>query len=61
MKMNNVFFDKVASLIEQACSHIGCTADLTMCITYYEVGHMIVEQEQGGKARAAYGRGRAIA
>jgi hypothetical protein len=36
MKMDNVFFDKVTSLIEQARSHIGRTADLTMCVTYYK-------------------------
>jgi predicted nuclease of restriction endonuclease-like (RecB) superfamily len=28
-----------------------------MCVTYYEIGRMIVEQEQGGEARAEYGRG----
>lgn len=33
------------------------TADLTMCVTYFEVGRMIVEEEQGGKARAEYGKG----
>jgi predicted nuclease of restriction endonuclease-like (RecB) superfamily len=57
MPMDNEFFDKVASLIEQARGHVGRTADLTMCVTYYEVGRMIVEQEQGGQARAEYGRG----
>ena len=55
--MDNEFFNKVASLIEQSRAHIGRTADLTMCVTYYEIGHLIVEQEQGGKARAEYGRG----
>jgi len=30
---------------------------LTMCVTYFEIGRMIVEEEQGGKARAEYGRG----
>ena len=57
MKMNNNFFDKVASLIEQTRNVVGRTADLAMCVTYYEVGRMIVEHEQGGKARADYGRG----
>jgi predicted nuclease of restriction endonuclease-like (RecB) superfamily len=28
-----------------------------MVYTYYEIGRMIVEEEQGGKARAEYGRG----
>ncbi|MDR1488994.1 MAG: PDDEXK nuclease domain-containing protein [Desulfovibrio sp.] len=57
MKMDNKFFDKVASLIEQSRGLVGRTADLTMCVTYYEIGRMIVEQEQDGKARAEYGSG----
>jgi len=28
-----------------------------MCVTYFEVGRLIVEEEQGGKARAKYGTG----
>jgi len=59
-KNNNVakfpeFFNKIAAIIEQARKHVGRTVDLTMCITYYEVGRIIVEQEQGGKTRADYG------
>ena len=57
LEKNSDFFDKVAALIEQARAHVGRTADLTMCVTYYEIGRMIVEEEQGGKARADYGRG----
>jgi hypothetical protein len=26
-----------------------------MCVTYYEIGRMVVEQEQGGNQRAEYG------
>jgi predicted nuclease of restriction endonuclease-like (RecB) superfamily len=54
---NDTFFDNVAKTIEQARAHIGRTADLTMCATYFEIGRMIVEEEQGGKVRAKYGRG----
>ena len=50
------FFENIAGLIEQARKYVGRTADLTMCVTYYEIGRMIVEEEQGGKARAQYGR-----
>jgi predicted nuclease of restriction endonuclease-like (RecB) superfamily len=53
----NEFFENVARIIEQARRFVGRTADLTMCVTYFEVGRMIVEEEQGGKARAKYGRG----
>ena len=55
--MDNEFFDNVASLIEQARGFVGRTADLTVCISNYEIGRMIVEEEQGGEARAKYGRG----
>ena len=51
------FFDRVAGIIEQARSHVGRTVDLTMCVTYFEIGRMILEEEQGGAARAKYGRG----
>jgi len=53
----NDFFESVVRIIEQARRFVGRTADLTMCVTYFEVGRMIVEEEQGGKARAEYGRG----
>jgi hypothetical protein len=56
-KTGNEFFDDVAKIIEQARTYLGRTADLTMCVTYFEIGRMIVEEEQGGKARAEYGRG----
>ena len=55
--MNNDFFDKVAYIIEKARTYVGRTADLTMCITYFEIGRMIVEKEQGGETRAEYGKG----
>jgi len=51
------FFINIAQVIEQARRFVGRTADLTMCITYFEIGRMIVEEEQGGKARAEYGKG----
>jgi len=53
----NDFFENVAQIIEKARRFVGRTADLTMCVTYYEIGCLIVEEEQGGKARAEYGRG----
>ena len=56
-KDSNNFFENVAEIIEQARRFVGRTADLTMCVTYFEVGRMIVEEEQGGKTRAEYGRG----
>ena len=37
----------MAPIIEKARSFGSCTADLTMCVNYFEVGRMIVEEEQG--------------
>ncbi|MCL1856180.1 MAG: PDDEXK nuclease domain-containing protein, partial [Kiritimatiellaeota bacterium] len=49
------FFETVAHVVERARRFVGRTADMTMCVTYFEIGRMIVEKEQGGKARAEYG------
>jgi len=51
----NDFFENVAQIIESARKFVGRTANLTLCVTYFEVGRMIVEEEQGGEARAKYG------
>ena len=53
---NSEFFENVALIIERARKFVGRTADLTMCVAYFEIGRMIVEEEQGGNARAAYGK-----
>ena len=53
----NDFFDGIAAVVEQARAHVGRTVDMTMCVTYFEIGRMIVEREQDGKARAEYGSG----
>lgn len=50
------FFNRVAAVIEQARTHVGRTADLTMCVAYFEIGRIIVEEEQGGQARAQFGK-----
>jgi hypothetical protein len=51
------FFESVATIIEQARAYVGRTADVTMCVAYFEIGRMIIEEEQGGEARAEYGKG----
>ena len=40
------FFDNIATIITQTRVYTGYTVDLTMCITYFGIGHMIVEQGQ---------------
>ena len=50
------FFDNVAKIIEQARKYVGRTADISKCITNFEIGRMIVEDEQKGQHRAEYGK-----
>lgn len=53
---DNQLFGKIAELIELARQKVATTANLTMVLTYFEIGRMIVEDEQQGKERAAYGK-----
>lgn len=53
---DNQLFTKVAELIELARRKVATTVNLTMVHTYFEIGRMIVEDEQQGKQRAEYGK-----
>jgi len=54
---HDIFFENVALLIEQARKNAARSVDIVMCVTYFEIGRMIVEREQQGKLRAEYGKG----
>jgi len=49
-------YKKIAELIEHARHKVATTINLTMVHTYFEIGKMIVEDEQRGKLRAEYGK-----
>lgn len=53
---NNKLFSRIADLIEHARQKVASVVNLTMVHTYFEVGRMIVEEEQKGKDRAEYGK-----
>src|SRR5690606_22765467 len=53
---NTKFFSQIIDLLQSARSSIVRTINQTMVQTYYEVGKMIVEEEQKGKDRAEYGK-----
>ena len=48
--------DRIIALVEEARGKVAKAANVALVYTYYEVGRMIVEDEQGGKRRAAYGK-----
>lgn len=54
-KNNESFFSKVAELLKQARKSVVTSVNRTMVLTYFEIGRMIVEEEQSGKERAEYG------
>lgn len=49
-------YSKIAELIQSARKNVARTVNQTMVYTYYEIGRMIVEDEQRGKERAQYGK-----
>lgn len=53
----NTLFDCIANLIDDSRKQIAKTVNSAMVYTYYGVGQYIVEFEQEGNARAAYGKG----
>ncbi|KIQ22065.1 hypothetical protein RT99_07640 [Flavobacterium sp. MEB061] len=53
---NKVVFHHVAQLLQNARQQVLRTVNSTMTITYFEIGKIIVEEEQNGKDRAEYGK-----
>lgn len=53
---SNDLVRKVSNLLNEARQNVVQTINHTMVLTYYEIGRMIVEEEQNGKERADYGR-----
>lgn len=55
-KREDALFEHISNLIEEAHKHVRTTIDTAMVYTYYGVGQYIVEDEQDGERRAAYGK-----
>ena len=49
-------FDAISRLIDESRRQVAKAVNTAMVYTYYSVGQYIVEFEQGGKVRAAYGK-----
>jgi hypothetical protein len=52
---HNQFHNNVMRLLQVARSQVVRQVNHTMVHTYYEIGKMIVEEEQQGQGRAEYG------
>ncbi len=53
---NRSLFERVIALIEAARQKVAAVANVAQVYTNYEIGRQIVEEEQGGKRRAGYGK-----
>ena len=49
--------DKIENLVTEARKKVASVANTAQVYTYYEIGRYIIEDEQGGKVRAEYGKG----
>ncbi|HBX50062.1 MAG TPA: hypothetical protein DEH02_03230 [Bacteroidales bacterium] len=49
-------FEEIAQLIQFSRIRINTSVNLNQLYTNYNIGKIIVEDEQGGKERAAYGK-----
>lgn len=54
--VKNELYINIAALLQQAKQTVVRAVNQTMVCTYYEIGRMIVEDEQQGQHRAEYGK-----
>ena len=52
----NNFLESVSEILESARKNAKTSVNLSMVYAYYEIGRRIVEEEQQGENRAAYGK-----
>lgn len=50
------FYSQVVNLLQSARTDVIRTINHRIVLTYFEIGRMIVEEEQNGKERAEYGK-----
>ncbi len=50
------FFENVSNILENARKNAKTAVNLSMVYAYFEIGRMIIEEEQNGENRAAYGK-----
>lgn len=55
LKGYDQFYEGIAELLQEARRLAARSVNAIMTISYWELGRHIVENEQGGKVRAAYG------
>ena len=54
--ISNQFLESVSAVLTQARKAAKTAVNLSMVYAYFEIGRMIIEEEQHGQNRAAYGK-----
>jgi len=54
--LKNQLFEQIAELLASSRQKVVKAINNTMVTTYFEIGKMIVEHEQGGEVKAEYGK-----
>ncbi len=55
--IEEILYSQIEELLSVARKKVVNQVNQTMVFTYYKIGRIIVENEQGGKERAEYGKG----
>ena len=55
-KLNSELIATIRTLVNESRRQLQQTVNTTMVQTYWQIGRLIVEDEQQGKARAGYGK-----
>ena len=53
---DNSLYNKISSILEESRKFVATTVNTAMVQTYFEIGRLIVEEEQHGNIRAEYGK-----
>jgi hypothetical protein len=53
---NNPLLEEIKTLLHTSRQHLQQTVNTTMVQTYWNIGRLIVEDEQNGSERAEYGK-----
>lgn len=55
-KLSTDFLHRICNILENARKNVKTAVNLSMVYTYYDIGRMIIEEEQKGNNRADYGK-----
>jgi hypothetical protein len=55
-EINPGFFEKIKSIVLESRARVYRTANSELLLSYWEIGRIIVEEEQSGELRAQYGK-----